>query len=104
VKENFRKVHFMERITGDFLNRHYTLGAMQARYREDGEWYHPLTQFPGALFDGGGYLKFANPSEYLENDHLQHGPDPNHIHVPGGISKVPGYVPLSPPPRSLKSD
>src|SRR5208337_4329445 len=36
-------------ITGEFLNEKYKIGAAQARYRENGVWYHPLDQFPGAL-------------------------------------------------------
>ena len=34
-------------ITGTRLNEKYKLGALQARYRENGYWYHPLGKFPG---------------------------------------------------------
>jgi hypothetical protein len=88
-------------ITGEFLNEKYKIGAVQARYRENGVWYHPLDQFPGALFDANGYVLFRSDSDYAGCDRVKKGPDPNHIHVRGGISSLPSYVPLKPPPRDI---
>jgi 5-methylcytosine-specific restriction protein A len=88
-------------ITGGGLNATYKLGAAQARYREDGMWYHPLTEFPGVLFDAQGYVLFETREEYESCHHIRKGPDPNHIHVDQGIASIPGYVKLAPPPLSL---
>jgi 5-methylcytosine-specific restriction protein A len=86
------------RITGKWLNKKYSLSALDARYRKNGVWYHPLKDFPAVLFDGGGYIIFSSQSEYLGAAFVKHGPDPNHIHVAGGISKVHGYKVLEPAP------
>ena len=84
-------------ITGNFLNHKYKVGAVQARYRENGVWYHPLDKFPGALFDAGGYVVFSNEADYEGCAEVKKGPDPNHIHIKGGISSLPFYVPLDLP-------
>jgi len=90
------------KLTGKWLNQKYAIGAADARYRENGVWYHPLRAFPGVLFDGGGYLLFKTKAAYLASAWVKHGPDPNHIHVANGISKAAGYVPLRPKPIQLK--
>lgn len=90
------------RITGDLLNEKFDLNAMDARYRRNGVWYHPLRAFPGVLFDGGGYVLFESKKEYLNSKFIKHGPDPNHIHVRNGISSIPGYKSLKPPPSELE--
>lgn len=92
------------KITGRWLNKKYGVGAAQARYRENGVWYHPLWDFPAALFDGDGYLPFSTEAEYLKATCIKHGPDPNHIHVIDGISKAHGYVALYPAPREFKDN
>jgi len=89
------------RLTGKILNEKYGLGAAHARYRENGVWYHPLEKFPGILFDQAGYVTFPTQEHYVESSGVRKGPDPNHIHVPDGIAKLPGYVQLTPPPRDL---
>lgn len=91
----------MQILKGDYLNSHYGIGAKQARYREDGVWYHPLNKFPGALFDGNGYVLFDSQAQYEQCDSIKKGPDANHIHVSEGISSLPGYTPLVPPPLEL---
>ncbi len=75
------------KLTGKWLNQKYAIGAADARYRENGVWYHPLRAFPGV---------------FLASAWVKHGPDPNHIHVANGISKAAGYVPLRPKPIQLK--
>ncbi len=85
-------------IKGDRLNQKYKVGAVQARYREDGNWYHPLDKFPGALFDANGYVLFESAAEYAACNDVKKGPDPNHIHVEGGIASLPSYIKLDPPP------
>jgi 5-methylcytosine-specific restriction enzyme A len=79
------------KLTGRRLNAAHKIGASQALYREDGKWYHALVAFPGALFDAHGFVLFRTHSEYEACEHVHKGPDPNHIHVDQGISKIPGY-------------
>ena len=76
-------------VTGDTLNKLWSVGAKHALYRHSGDWYHRLEDFPGALFDASGYVLFNNRDEYLSNPYLQIQQD---VHVPGGISRMPGYV------------
>ena len=86
------------KLTGKRLNARYRLGAVQARYRENGVWYHPLSEFPAVLFDKGGYVLFTSASEYFDASFIKHGPDPNHIHIIGGLSNARGYRALKPAP------
>lgn len=88
------------RLTGERLNDLYKLGAAQARYRENGVWYHPLEKFPGVLLDANGYALFKTAADYANCSSVKKGPDPNTIHVKGGIASLPFYVPLNPPPTS----
>jgi|ERR1700730_5673440 hypothetical protein len=88
----------MTRLTGKLLNRELALGAQQARYHRDGYWYDQLHKFPGVLFDFNGYVSFANLEAYQRCPQLRH-PDhdrsdgrPGTLSVPGGISRIPGYV------------
>lgn len=76
-------------MNGKTLNVRWRVGARQALYRESGDWYHQLTRFPGALFDIGGYIVFRTRAEYDGCAELRRAKD---IHVPGGISNIPGYV------------
>jgi hypothetical protein len=75
--------------TGRALNDQWGVGAAQALYHKDGNWYEPLLRFPGALFDPNGYVLFPNKSEYESCSYIAGGVK---IHVPGGISQIPGYV------------
>jgi hypothetical protein len=76
-------------VTGKQLNRKWKVGAKHALYRESGDWYHCLDNFPGALFDRYGYVLFDTQNEFLSSPYLQIG---ERVHVPGGISQIPGYV------------
>ena len=40
----------MPRITGEYLNRKWQIGAKQSRFAEAGRFYMPLEKFPGALW------------------------------------------------------
>jgi hypothetical protein len=72
------------------LNETWAVGAIQARYSNDGHWYATLTRFPAALFDATGYLLFATEEQYRASPHLRLG---KQISVPKpGISAVSGYV------------
>lgn len=76
-------------LSGKLLNDLWRVGAKHALYREDGKWYHHLTEFPGALFDANGYIVFQTERDYLECPYLQLGQD---LNIPSGISSIPGYV------------
>ena len=80
------------KITGRELNKLWGVGAKHALYREDGKWYHLLRAFPGALFDANGYVVFQTEEDYLKCEYLQ---ITQHIHVPKGISAIPGYIHVS---------
>jgi hypothetical protein len=92
----------MGRNIGRFLNEWYRRGAKQARYRENGVWYHLLERFPGDLYDGQGVVRFETESDYRK--FIRIGPDPNHAHADlfgKGIRAIPGYERLNPPPRRI---
>jgi len=92
----------MARHLGDFLNRHYRRQAKQARYRENGVWYHLLEHFPADLYDANGVIRFESETDYRK--YVRIGPEPNSTHadiVGNGISKIPGYEFLKPRPYSL---
>ncbi len=72
------------------LNEAWGVGAVQARYSDDGHWYASLARFPAALFDAHGYVLFATEEEYQTSPHIRVG---KQISVPKpGISAIPGYV------------
>jgi len=77
---------------GQSLNDLWQVGAKHAHYREDGNWYHQLKAFPGALFDANGYVLFETEHDYLSSTYLQIQQD---MHVPNGISSLPTYVRLT---------
>jgi hypothetical protein len=76
-------------LTGQQLNREWGVGVHHPLYHKDGNYYNHLRYFPGALFDPEGYVVFKTEKEYLSSPYLQHG---KQLHVPGGISSMPGYV------------
>ena len=80
------------RITGVLLNMKWGVGAKHALYHRDGHWYNNLDRFPGALFDPHGYVVFENEARYRNSPFLRVSKETN---VPGGISSLPGYVPVS---------
>ena len=72
------------------LCRLHKIDVAQARYREDGNWYHPLTRFPGAFLDKDGVKVFKTKSEYESCKQLSFGKDVNLLHKTG-IKSIPGY-------------
>ena len=72
------------------LNQSWKVGAIQARYSDNGDWYAALSRFPAALFDATGYLLFETDEAYRSSPHIRIA---KQIGVPKpGISAVPGYV------------
>jgi hypothetical protein len=70
------------------LNKAWSVGAKQCRYRETGNWYHILERFPAALFDAHGYIVFSSADELGQTEGILIG---KQISVPGGISQLAGY-------------
>ena len=79
----------VDELTGKRLNTEWNVRAKHALYREDGKWYHLLQDFPGALFDKNGYVLFSTKEQYMTCGYLQIKEE---IHVPDGISSIPGYI------------
>jgi hypothetical protein len=76
------------RAKASSLNKSWGVGAVQSRYRETGNWYHPLERFPAALFDSHGYVLFPTESALRASPGIHIG---KQISVPDGISSLPGY-------------
>jgi len=81
-------------LTGRRLNIDWKVGASHALFHKDGTYYNHLLYFPGALFDMNGYVLFKSEEQYRKSRYLQHG---QQLHVPGGISSMPGYVRMRKP-------
>jgi len=78
------------RISGKLLNDLWNVGAKHALYRKDGKWHHILTDFPGALFNEHGYIRFESEEEFLSCEYLQ---IQQYVLVePDGIRNIPGYI------------
>lgn len=75
-------------MTGNYLNKILSVNAKHALYREDGKWYHNLTQFPGVLFDKNGYIIFKKEEDYINNSKLQIKKD---LHIINGIESLDNY-------------
>lgn len=82
-----------------FLAQFYKMDLRSAYGHIEGRWYHPLKAFPGAYFDGDGFVRFQNEQEFRECPRLVF--DRVTVTVSGGLSAMPGYRKLNPPPRSL---
>lgn len=79
----------MKTISGKELNKKWGIGAEHVLAHKDGEWYHYLEQFPGALCDINGYVIFKTNKDYASSKYLVFGED---VHVPDCISNIPGYI------------
>jgi len=90
--------------TGRSLARFYQIGVQSSYYHNDGNWYWNLERFPGAYFDAHGCVVFETEKDYRECVYLSIGPRNTGIrskNVGMGISDIPGYRKLDPPPISL---
>jgi 5-methylcytosine-specific restriction protein A len=76
-------------LTGEKLKEIWNIDVIDALYRETGDWYHLLKNFPAALFDKNGYIIFHTEEEYKNNSYLQIGKE---LHIPKGISNISGYI------------
>jgi hypothetical protein len=78
----------LERVTGAQLNRRYRLGVRHALYHKDGTFFEVLQQFPGALCDSKGFVRFETREQYERDPHLAIG---NKTNVHRGIAAHPRY-------------
>ena len=78
---------------GAMLNRRWGIGAKHALFSSQGNWYHQLRDFPGALCDPDGYILFATERDFRECPYLQIKKD---VNLDGCISRIPGYVRADP--------
>lgn len=88
-------------MNGKNLNKLFNINAKHALYREDGKWYHNLTNFPGVLFDEDGYIIFENEKDYNLNPQLQIKKD---LHVINGIKSLKDYIKFSFDQKKLLAD
>lgn len=75
--------------SGKEMARRYGLTVSQARYNWEGNFFMPLTAFPGVLFDPAGYVLLQSADEYASSPYLRVGR--SRLHVPGGIAAMPNY-------------
>ena len=74
--------------SGRSLNQKWAVGAKQALYHRDGNWYNNLSKFPGALFDAAGYVVFETRRDYLQCGGVR---VTRRTNVPEGICSLPFY-------------
>ncbi len=90
--------------TGKFLAGYYQLRVRSAYYHNNGNWYWNLEQFPGAYFDDNGFVVFETEADYFGCVYLSISPRNTGVrgkNVGVGISDIPAYRKLDPPPKSL---
>jgi len=71
------------------LNEQWQIGAVQSFFSKFGTWFHRPIDFPAALCDPNGFVKFETEIEFLNCDGIKVGKETN---VRKGISRLPGYV------------
>ena len=77
-----------KRVTGEWLNRAFKIGARHALYSKHGTVYERLTQFPGILCDAGGYVHYDDEAQFTGDARLSIG---EKVNVPGGLASHPRY-------------
>jgi hypothetical protein len=73
---------------GRRIAQQWGVEARHALYSKDGNWFIRFRRFPEALLDPNGYILFQTENEFLECSYLRIR---QRVHVPGGISNIPGY-------------
>jgi hypothetical protein len=71
-----------------------------AHYFHEGTWYHPPLAFPCAYFDANGVFILETENQ-LFTGHFEVGININVLPYGSGISSLPGYRKLDPPPSAL---
>lgn len=91
------------KTTGTSLAKIYKIHVQSAPYHNNGNWYWNLKRFPGAFFDAYGVVVFETEKDYHGCVYLTIGPRNTGVrnkNVGMGISDMPGYQELDPPPIS----
>jgi len=79
--------------SGARLLRQWKIPVIQAMYHKDGNFFMPLERFPGAYCDPNGYVIFPTQTAFDSCKYISIGTSTSkRIHVPGGVSSLPGYV------------
>ena len=87
-------------ITAKKLMKLWNVECSHQLYNKDGEWYHVLNSFPGALFDANGYVIFETEDDFNRCKYLSVNREASKgkgqvnvigIH-PQSISKIKGYI------------
>ena len=65
-------------------------GIRQRRFHWEGNWFHPLSDFPAALCDPHGFLPFRSREDFVSCADLVIRKDV-HTRTKAGIGVVPGY-------------
>jgi hypothetical protein len=80
--------------SGARLQRIWSIPARQTRYHKDGNFYMPLTMWPGALADPAGYVVFQTEEDMKRFSPVHYTGRGSHnlrLNVLGGISSLPTY-------------
>lgn len=80
--------------TGRRINQLLRLGAEHSLYRETGDFYQVLNNFPGILIDNRGYIRFETRDE-LDNYEGITITHIIHIKTRNGIRDLPNYIPFT---------
>ena len=92
------------RKTGKALAEFYKIDVRSSYYHNEGNWYWNLWEFPAAYFDADGCGIFKSEEDYAGCVYLSIGPRNTGVrskNVGMGISDIPEYRKLTPPPSSL---
>lgn len=79
--------------TGRHLQKLWGIPAVHVLYHRGGNWYRLLERFPGALADPNGFVLFQAEADFQNCAYLEID---QHVHVPSGVSKMPGYKRVRP--------
>ena len=74
---------------GSRLLREHRLSCLKGYYSDTGKPYQKPTGFPVVFFDPNGYLVVRDEHSLRSNPYINVGAQ---VSIPGGISKIPGYV------------
>lgn len=77
-----------KRVTGEWLNRAFRLGAEHSLYHRDGTLFERLERFPGVLCDRHGYVWYDTERDFLNDTRLSIG---EKVNVPDSIRAHPSY-------------
>jgi hypothetical protein len=88
--------------SGRKVQREWSIPALQTRFHKNGNFYMPLTKWPGALADPAGYIVFQNEDDLKKCPTFCYyglGSVNLRIGMRGGIAQLPNYVRKRQPPN-----